>query len=99
LAAAKVILEALDPQAPPLYVLRHATVAEESARRVFDFLVDGELLRGSLGAVLMAKALSTEAVVELEYTFLALPPQPDASREQTDWCEIHTTICFPAVKD
>ena len=46
----------------------------------------GELLRGTLEATLLAQDTSTEGVIELEYTFLALPPQLDDSIPQADWC-------------
>jgi hypothetical protein len=53
--------------------------------KVFDIIVVGELLRGALEDTLVAKNVSTEGTVELEYTFLALPPQLDESIPQNDW--------------
>jgi hypothetical protein len=62
---------------------------------VFDVLVGGELLRSSLQECLEARSLSTEATVELEYTFLALPPQLDTSIPQHEWCAA-ARACRPA---
>ena len=46
--------------------------------RPFDFLLQGELLRGSLGKAMQRLALSGEEAVTLEYIELLAPPQPQA---------------------
>ena len=46
--------------------------------RPFDFLLQGELLRGSLGKAMARLALSGEEAVTLEYIELLAPPQPQA---------------------
>ena len=53
---------------------------------MFDVLLEGEPLRGTLQDSLLDKGLSTEVTVPLEYTFLALPPQLDSSVPQQAWC-------------
>lgn len=60
--------------------------------RVFDVLLDGELLRGTLEDTLVEHSKSTEGTVELEYTFLTLPPQLDETIPQQDWCETYLDL-------
>jgi len=54
--------------------------------RPFDFLLGGELLRQTLEVALLDKGVSTEAVVEVEYTFVMLPPDLEQSVPHKDWC-------------
>ena len=53
--------------------------------RPFDFLIEGELLRTTLEGALLAKGLSAERVVELEYVPAAAPPEQQSRRKQSDW--------------
>ena len=53
--------------------------------RPFDFLLQGELLRGSLGKAMARLALSGEEAVTLEYIELLAPPQPQAGAAHDDW--------------
>ena len=64
--------------------------------KVFDILLDGELLRGTLEDTLVERNQSTEGIVELEYTFLTLPPQLDETVPQQDWCGLAGAACTPA---
>ena len=64
------------------------------AKRVFDILLDGSLLRGTLEQVLLEKGQSTEATVDVEYTFLVVPPQQSSSIPQQAWCG---RICAGAI--
>ncbi|CUM65247.1 uncharacterized protein PRCAT00002879001 [Priceomyces carsonii] len=60
---------------------------EEEAKKPipFEFLVDGELLRGSVQDYLTSKGLSNEAFLAIEYTRAVLPPSFLASFENDDW--------------
>ncbi|AET40610.1 Ytm1p Ecym_6228 [Eremothecium cymbalariae DBVPG len=51
----------------------------------FDFLVDGELLRTSLQEYLTKKGLSTETILNVEYTRAVLPPSYLNSFDNDDW--------------
>lgn len=51
----------------------------------FDFLIDGKLLRQSLGDYLATSALSTETVIDVEYVRAILPPNYLASYAHDDW--------------
>ncbi|CAN6671330.1 ribosome biogenesis protein Ytm1p [Trichomonascus vanleenenianus] len=51
----------------------------------FDFLIDGELLRGSLDKYLVDHGLSAENSLTLEYTRSILPPSFLASFPHDDW--------------
>ena len=53
--------------------------------RPFDFLVGGELLRLSLKKHLLAKAVSAETVLEVEYVPAVLPPRPKEEHPHDDW--------------
>lgn len=53
--------------------------------RVFDIILEGELLRDTLGESLVAKSVSTESAVVVEYTLLAVPPKLSHSAPQSDW--------------
>jgi hypothetical protein len=54
--------------------------------RVFDIILEGELLWDTLGESLLATSVSTESAVVLEYTLLAVPPSLSHSSPQKDWC-------------
>ena len=54
-------------------------------KRVFDFLVEGELLRGNLNRHLEKRGLSVEKTVEIEYFFAIEPPEPSLDLPQPDW--------------
>jgi len=54
-------------------------------QRPFDFLIDGELLRVSLHKHLLARQLTTEAVLEVEYFPAVLPPTPKEEERHEDW--------------
>lgn len=51
----------------------------------FDFLVDGQLLRGSLQSYLASNGMSNESVITLEYVRAIMPPTFMASFEHDDW--------------
>lgn len=51
----------------------------------FDFLVDGELLRTSLGSYLEQHGLDAEATLRLEYVRSTLPPRFETIIPQDDW--------------
>ena len=53
--------------------------------RPFDFLLQGELVRGSLGQALARHALSGEAVATLEYVECLPPPTPERTMAHDDW--------------
>jgi ribosome biogenesis protein YTM1 len=53
--------------------------------RPFDFLVDGELLRLSLHKHLLAKQISAETVLRVEYVPAVLPPEPKEQHPHDDW--------------
>ncbi|EFN51158.1 hypothetical protein CHLNCDRAFT_141384 [Chlorella variabilis] len=53
--------------------------------RPFDFLIDGELLRLSLHRHLLAKHISAEAVLRVEYVPAVLPPTPKEEHPHEDW--------------
>ncbi|SCU78392.1 LAMI_0A04478g1_1 [Lachancea mirantina] len=51
----------------------------------FDFLIDGELLRTSLDEYLTKQGLSSESLLNLEYTRAVLPPSYLSSFNNEDW--------------
>lgn len=53
--------------------------------KVFDIILDGELLRQNLGDALLARDISTESTIQLEYTFLVAPPKLAHTSPQQDW--------------
>ena len=53
--------------------------------RPFDFLVAGELLRGSLAKMMARLGVSGETSVSVEYVELVPPPQPEQSQAHPDW--------------
>ena len=48
----------------------HELGEEDGKQRVFDFLVEGELLRGELGRHLAKRGLSVEKTISIEYFLL-----------------------------
>lgn len=66
--------------------------AENGSPIPFDFLVDGVLLRTSLLDYLTQHGLSTETVVDLQYTRAVLPPSFLASFTNDDWILSVATI-------
>ena len=60
----------------------------------FEFLVEDELLRASLGEHVAARNTSTEATLEVEYFPALLPPEPKDENEQEDWIS-----CISILKD
>lgn len=61
--------------------------------RVFDVILEGELLRASLGESLLASGVSTERAVLLEYTLLSVPPTLTHSAPQKDWYAHLAPVC------
>eukprot|EP00850_Spirogloea_muscicola_P000678 SM000002S05758 [mRNA] locus=s2:2022853:2028350:+ [translate_table: standard] len=53
--------------------------------RPFDFLVEGELLRTSLEKLLVARKLSAEATVTIEYVPAVVPPEQQNTLVHPDW--------------
>jgi len=50
-----------------------------------DFIVEGQLVRGSLEKVILAKNISAETTVTVEYIPAVSPPSPEAQGEHNDW--------------
>ena len=61
------------------------TLLGGATSRPFDFLLEGELLRTSLGGALKQRGLSGEATVTLEYIPLLAPPNPRPAHTHPDW--------------
>eukprot|EP00850_Spirogloea_muscicola_P023179 SM000334S12548 [mRNA] locus=s334:56275:59967:- [translate_table: standard] len=53
--------------------------------RPFDFLVEGELLRTSLEKLLVARKLSAEATLTIEYVPAVIPPEQQNTLVHPDW--------------
>mmetsp|Transcript_4265 Transcript_4265/g.12081 ORF Transcript_4265/g.12081 Transcript_4265/m.12081 type:complete len:457 (-) Transcript_4265:35-1405(-) len=51
----------------------------------FDFLVDGEFLRTTIGEHLEARGLSSEAVLRIEYVFALSKPEKNEVEKAPDW--------------
>jgi len=64
-------------------VVNHLLGADEA--RPFDFVVDGELLRGSLAKYLKKAGLTGEDILTLEYIELLVPPEPQGGAAHDDW--------------
>ncbi|KAI4346661.1 hypothetical protein L6164_007539 [Bauhinia variegata] len=56
----------------------------DSEKEPFDFLIDGELVRMSLEQFLLAKGISAEKVLEIEY-IKAVAPRKEESSSHDDW--------------
>lgn len=63
----------------------HELGQEDGKQRVFDFLVEGELLRGELGRHLAKRGLSVEKTISIEYFFAVEPPEPPTTLDLPDW--------------
>lgn len=68
-------------------VVNHLITAEngEHTVRPFDFLLDGVLIRGSLGQAAAKAGLTGEAIVQLEYVECMPPPTMEESFAHEDW--------------
>lgn len=68
-------------------VVNHLLAALDAShtQRPFDFLLNGTLVRGSIGEALGRHGLSGEAVVTLEYVECLPPPRPERSCAHEDW--------------
>ncbi|RXK36254.1 ribosome biogenesis protein YTM1 [Tremella mesenterica] len=51
----------------------------------FEFIVEGEVLRGSLEAWIKSRGRDEETVVNVEYMESVLPPKQEGAFEQEDW--------------
>lgn len=58
----------------------------------FEFIINGNLLKGSLEDYLVSHALSTESFLTLEYTRAVLPPKFLASFNDEDWVSSIDTL-------
>lgn len=58
---------------------------DDAATIPFDFIVDGQLLRTSLGEWLLHKGLTEENTVDVYYVRSTLPPKFSAAFEHDDW--------------
>lgn len=58
---------------------------DDAATIPFDFIVDGQLLRTSLGEWLLQKGLTEENTVDVYYVRSTLPPKFSAAFEHDDW--------------
>ena len=63
----------------------------------FDFIVDGELLRTSLGEYLARKGLSPESTLELEYVRSTLPPVFRDAAVHDDWIAAVDAQCLSLI--
>ncbi|KAK9785343.1 hypothetical protein WJX73_002312 [Symbiochloris irregularis] len=61
------------------------TLRTPKRAQAFDFLVNGELVRSSLEAILLANKISAESVLEVEYLLAVVPPQPEKELPHDDW--------------
>lgn len=74
-----------------MYIYRGSTSQASSSSicvdppKPFDFLINGELLRGTIQQQLASQGASVEVVTEIEYLPLQLPPTPGPSVPQDDW--------------
>ena len=68
-------------------VVNHLITAQDGshAARPFDFLLEGVLVRGSLGQALAKQGMTGEVVATLEYVECLPPPQPEQSCAHEDW--------------
>eukprot|EP01135_Chromosphaera_perkinsii_P007846 Nk52_evm38s1020 gene=Nk52_evmTU38s1020 len=64
-------------------VINHLLPREEVVP--FEFLINGEFLRGSLESYMKSNDISLESLVEIEYMESLPPPQPQMSMEHDDW--------------
>ena len=58
----------------------------------FEFLIDEEVLRVSLGGHVGAKGISTESVLQVEYFPAVLPPELNEEHQHDDWVSCMTRI-------
>jgi len=58
---------------------------EPDQAKQFDFLVNGEFLRTSLGKLIEAKGIYTEEILKIEFVELLAPPQPPHDFPHEDW--------------
>lgn len=58
----------------------------------FDFLIQNEFLRSSLGAFLLRKNISAEAEVKVEYLPILPEPEPTQAHQQPDWISALATV-------
>lgn len=54
-------------------------------QKIFDFLLEGELVRGTLEQTLLEKGISTERSIELEYILAIPPPKETGAHKEDDW--------------
>lgn len=67
-------------------IIRSVLYGGESDKTdVFDFLIEGELLRSSLDVYLDDKEISSESVLEIEYIERQAAPRPETSLSHDDW--------------
>src|SRR3989338_2716454 len=59
--------------------------SSNSKRIPFDFLIQDEFLRSSLGEYIREHDISTEAVIEVQYTFAISKPQEKHDFQHDDW--------------
>ncbi|KAJ6823720.1 ribosome biogenesis protein WDR12-like protein isoform X2 [Iris pallida] len=60
-------------------------MSSETQHQPFDFLVDGELVRMPLEQFLMAKGISAERVLEIEYIRAVAPREEEDPCGHDDW--------------
>ncbi|GAU36353.1 hypothetical protein TSUD_321920, partial [Trifolium subterraneum] len=60
-------------------------VDEDYETEVFDFLIDGEFVRMSLEQFLLAKGISTERILEIEYTRVVAPRKEEDPSLHDEW--------------
>lgn len=60
-------------------------INEEHKSLAFDFILNNELIRGSLGSALERQQLNEEAVAAIEYVMCIPPPKPQPPQPHKDW--------------
>jgi hypothetical protein len=76
-------------------VAEAALGASADPPKPFDFLVNGELLRGTLEEAVLAGNVSAERVLEVEYLLAVLPPNQKQELPHADWCVHAATHPLP----
>lgn len=63
----------------------HHSLADIDEKKEFDFVINGELLRTTVGQHLTDRLIGTEAVVEIECIEKNVPPEPLDVLQHSDW--------------
>ena len=63
----------------------YCALVGNEAKKEFDFVINGELLRTTVGKHLTDRLIGTEAVVEIECIEKNAPPEPLHVLQHSDW--------------